>query len=140
MIAWLLAGCLAPPEAVEMPLGDPALFAEAAQPVLASCANPACHGDPGRPLEVYAEHLHRLDPDDTWRDLPLTSEEVWLNQCRASAFVVALDDPEDSEILTKPLAPEAGGVAHGGGTWFSDPANPDYQALLSWIDTAWRAP
>ncbi len=138
MILMLLVACVGEPSSEALALGDAAVFAERAQPVLATCANPACHGNPDRPLEVYAEHLHRLDREDTWRDLPLTPEELWLNQVSASAFALALDAPEDSALLRKPLAPEAGGVMHLGGALFGEPSNPDYRALYDWVRTAWE--
>ncbi|MHC4933735.1 MAG: ethylbenzene dehydrogenase-related protein, partial [Planctomycetota bacterium] len=43
-------------------------------------------------------------------------------------------DPTNSLILTKPLDPGAGGVAHQGGIFFSSTLDPDYQKILSWIN------
>jgi hypothetical protein len=42
-------------------------------------------------------------------------------------------DPERSRLLLKPLTPEAGGMAHTGGTYWSSRDNPEYQAILKWI-------
>ncbi|MDH4037234.1 MAG: hypothetical protein OEX18_08095 [Candidatus Krumholzibacteria bacterium] len=43
-------------------------------------------------------------------------------------------DPAASPLLVKPLAEGAGGAAHGGGNAFSSTDDPDYQALLAWIE------
>ena len=41
--------------------------------------------------------------------------------------------PETSRLLLKPLAPEAGGLGHTGGTYWTSRDEPEYQALLKWI-------
>jgi len=46
------------------------------------------------------------------------------------------DTPALSELLRKPLAPAAGGLAHQGGTIFASTADPDYQTILGWISAA----
>ncbi len=43
------------------------------------------------------------------------------------------DDPEDSLLLRKPLAIEAGGIEHGGGEKFHDQTDFAYQSFLSFI-------
>ncbi len=134
----LLLGCLPVTDGAPLPLGDQARFVSEAQPVLAGCANPACHGSADRPLEVYAVHLHRMDPADTWRDLPLTPEELFWNQVRASAFLWDLAAAEESPLLRKPLAPAAGGTEHVGGVRFEDTSDAEYRALAAWIDHALR--
>jgi hypothetical protein len=40
---------------------------------------------------------------------------------------------EFSSLLTKPLAPAAGGVQHLGGTQFQRTDNPDYRKIVAWI-------
>ncbi|MHC5064423.1 MAG: hypothetical protein ACYTG5_10665 [Planctomycetota bacterium] len=47
--------------------------------------------------------------------------------------VVDLQNPANSEILTKPLDPSQGGVSHNGGTYFATTSDPDYQKILAWI-------
>lgn len=42
-------------------------------------------------------------------------------------------DPEGSRLLRKPLATEAGGLAHTGGTYWRSREDPDYAAVLKWI-------
>lgn len=41
--------------------------------------------------------------------------------------------PETSRLLRKPLAPEAGGLDHTGGTFWDSQDDPQYQSILSWI-------
>ena len=43
--------------------------------------------------------------------------------------------PETSRLLRKPLAPEAGGLDHTGGTFWESTQDPQYQAILSWINS-----
>src|SRR5688572_12304121 len=42
-------------------------------------------------------------------------------------------DPESSRLLLKPLTPEAGGLGHTGGTYWTSRNDPEYQAILKWI-------
>jgi hypothetical protein len=42
-------------------------------------------------------------------------------------------DPESSRLLRKPLSPEAGGLAHTGGTYWTSRTDPEYVAILNWI-------
>jgi hypothetical protein len=46
---------------------------------------------------------------------------------------VDVGNPPASLILTEPLAAGAGGTAHGGGDFFLDTMDADYQTILSWI-------
>lgn len=41
--------------------------------------------------------------------------------------------PEASRLLIKPLAPNAGGSGHTGGTYWNSRDDPEYQAVLTWI-------
>ncbi|MEE2790177.1 MAG: hypothetical protein VX453_00925 [Acidobacteriota bacterium] len=42
-------------------------------------------------------------------------------------------DPESSRLLQKPLAQNAGGLAHTGGTFWTSTDDPEYGRLLQWI-------
>ena len=42
-------------------------------------------------------------------------------------------DPENSRLLRKPLAPQAGGLGHTGGTFWTSKDDPEYQQMLGWI-------
>lgn len=43
--------------------------------------------------------------------------------------------PESSRLLLKPLAPDAGGLAHTGGSYWASTDDPEYVALLNWIQS-----
>ncbi|MEE2637594.1 MAG: hypothetical protein VYE68_10210 [Acidobacteriota bacterium] len=42
-------------------------------------------------------------------------------------------NPDNSRLLLKPLAPEAGGLPHTGGTYWTSTDDPEYGAFLQWI-------
>ncbi|MAG72482.1 MAG: hypothetical protein CL471_19640 [Acidobacteria bacterium] len=44
-------------------------------------------------------------------------------------------DPEASRLLRKPLGAGAGGLTHTGGTYWTSPEEPEYVALLEWIES-----
>lgn len=134
----LAAACVTGPGGEPLALDvDYAVFVEDVQPVLSDrCANPACHGAQGRPLEVYAVHQHRLDPAEVFADTPLTPAELSLNFHRACGFLVDLERDDDCLLVRKPLAEAAGGVAHEGGDVWSDSSSPELQALRDWIEGA----
>ena len=43
-------------------------------------------------------------------------------------------DPVASPLIMKPLAPECGGPGHAGGYTFTELDDPDYLAILAWIE------
>ena len=133
-----LGGCVEGPGLdAPWPEGDTDRFQAEVQPVLADqCANPSCHGDVGRPLELFAVHQHRLDPTDVFLDTPLTWDELILNEERALTFIEAGADPETSPLLRKPLAVGQGGAPHAGGDQFARTDDDGYLALRAWIATA----
>jgi hypothetical protein len=47
--------------------------------------------------------------------------------------LVNTGNPESSRLLLKPLTPEAGGLGHTGGTYWTSRNDPEYQAILKWI-------
>ncbi len=142
LLALVLASCVSGPGAGELvATPDPDWFVEDVQPVLVeSCATSSCHGDPARPLELYAIHHNRLDETITHCDVPLTAEEERINFERTSAFVheLAWDGAvaNDSALLHKPLDPNQGGSDHTGGVQFFDPTESDYIAVQAWIADA----
>lgn len=134
MLPLLACGLEVEPEPLP-PLGDLEIFTRLAQPVLeVRCANPACHGRPDRPLEIYAVQQHRLEESALFSSLPLSSEELWRNALRAAAFVGDLEDG-GSSLLDKPLAESAGGLPHTGGDVLFDASERDYTDLLAWTQT-----
>ena len=52
--------------------------------------------------------------------------------------LVDIEHPEQSLLLLKPLAEDAGGVEHGGGDKFHDLGDPAYQDFLQWLQR-WSA-
>ncbi len=128
-----LLACLSPAEQA-LELRDLESFEDQVQPVLAArCANPSCHGDAERPLELYALHFHRMDSAMLHRDTPLDHDELRANALRVLGVGVGLE-PARSPALRKPLAVEAGGQEHVGGALFGDTGAVDYRSLRSWLE------
>jgi hypothetical protein len=50
------------------------------------------------------------------------------------AKLVNASDPPSSKLLRKPLAAGAGGEGHTGGTFWESTDDPEYQAVLEWIE------
>ncbi len=94
------------------------------------CATLDCHGDPGRPLRLYAETGLRAVGRD--RSLPLDADEIAQN----IAAIVELDpsaDPDHHILVLKPLAPDAGGMEHVGDTIWAARSDPGYVCLREWL-------
>ena len=131
------AACVSGPgEMAAPPAPDWDMWVDEVQPVLAEhCANPSCHGNVDRPLEVFAVHRHRLDPADTYLDAPLTTEELTVGYEKARAMIVPGEYADDCLLLRKPEPTHLGGAPHQGGVQFEAPEyDPDYQALRVWIE------
>lgn len=137
-LIFAFAACVqGPEEGAPFPVGDLARFETEVQPTLsASCANPSCHGQALRPLQVFAPFQHRLDPALLWRDLPLTQDELTRNQERALALIAGVAAAEESLLLRKPLAAEAGGMSHEGGVVFEDRSDAGWITLHGWAEAA----
>lgn len=112
-------------------------YVDEVQPIFAEhCANPSCHGTEDRPLEVYAVHRHRLDPDDVFLDAPLTSQELRLGFERTRALLVPGESASAALLVRKPLPESYGGAPHAGGVQFGDTWSEDYLTLWAWIADA----
>lgn len=48
--------------------------------------------------------------------------------------LVNASDPARSKLLTKPLAPQAGGESHSGGSFWESTEDPEYQVVRQWIE------
>ena len=132
VVAALVAACNAPDQGAQtLPAGDVASFAADIQPIMTdSCASLDCHGDPGRPLRLYAERGLRLEA--ALRDTPITQEEIAHN---VGAFLgVSPGAVADHLALLKPLAIDAGGMEHLGGDLWSSPEHPHYAAIRGWLE------
>ena len=100
----------------------------------ARCSLGGCHGRAERPLALYAPGAYRADPERTYLDEPLDAFELLENARRISAFAGDLR-AADTLVIRKPLAIEAGGVWHGGGSVFVDDTDPSCRALVGWLDS-----
>ena len=61
-----------------------------------------------------------------------TAEQTRLNFAMITKLVNTAA-PERSRLLAKPLAPEAGGLGHTGGTFWKSRDDAEYQTVLKWI-------
>ncbi len=132
----LLGACLGGPEPGLEPLhsADLDYFGARVQPILDErCANPSCHGSSARPLEIFSIHQHRLDLSEVFMDGQLSAQEQWLNFQSARAFIQSSVATEDCALIKKPLAPNAGGAIHGGGTQYTSPTDPEILTLMQWV-------
>lgn len=112
-------------------------FRDQVQPLFeARCANPSCHGNERRPLEIYAPLQHRREPSQLFVDGPLTSRELEINFARTCMFLAQASEASDCELVSKPLASEAGGIDHSGVVVYERLDDPELQPLLDWIDHA----
>ena len=72
-------------------------------------------------------------------ETPETNDGWTIDQSRRNFDVVSqlinTDDPENSRLLLKPLAPEAGGLPHTGGSYWTSRDDAEYGALLQWIQS-----
>lgn len=136
----VLACALEQPPPLALPVGDPAVFAGRAGPVLERrCAEPSCHADASRPFALFAPGRRRADPDRLHLREPLTADEVAAN-ARAVAGL-ALEPLrtgqaiETMPVLCKPLRVGVGGCGHLTGPLFLGPDDRDYRGLLDYAVT-----
>ena len=70
-------------------------------------------------------------------ETPETAAGWTSEQSRRNLDVIGLlintADPESSRLLQKPLAQQAGGLPHTGGTFWTSTDDPEYGRLLQWI-------
>ena len=70
-------------------------------------------------------------------ETPATDAGWTVEQSRKNFDIVTklvnTKDPESSRLLLKPLATQAGGFTHTGGTYWKSREDPEYQTLLKWI-------
>ncbi|MEE9385780.1 MAG: hypothetical protein V3V08_20415 [Nannocystaceae bacterium] len=139
----LTIACVEDPGAiVVIPRGNYDRFVETVQPVLADrCSQSSCHGTTGRPFWVYSVRDLRLGDASG----PLSTKELEANHLCARSFLSDMPGssnpadaahPEDSALLTKPLAVREGGVRHASGPVFERRSEHGYAALLAWVQVA----
>jgi hypothetical protein len=83
----------------------------------------------------------------TWQTRPMrfsletpAADDGWtIEQSRRNFDIVTklvnTQNPEASRLLLKPLASQAGGLNHTGGTFWPSREHPEYGALLKWIQS-----
>lgn len=125
------------------------------------CANLGCHSPqtPARQLRLYARWQEREFPIHSGsQDLellhdcsqgfpasatcdrhPLTALEWATNFDSARLFAIGVDSGADSELVTQPLAEEAGGLTHDGFDIWASTSDVRYQTLVEWLDGATEA-
>ncbi len=69
-----------------------------------------------------------------------TTEAGWTTEQSRRNFDVVTQlvntaNPETSRLLLKPLAANAGGLGHTGGTYWTSTSDPEYLSLLGWIES-----
>lgn len=133
VIASLLAGC-------SFEQGDPipiaeldadAYVAEVHPVVRYGCASLDCHGDLNRPLRLYSEDGLRWNA--SLRGEPLAAEEVEWNVAALAGFDPEAPSVDTNLVLLKPLAVDAGGVAHEGGDRWPNREDPSYVCMHGWL-------
>ena len=138
--AFGLSGCIDDSgDPLPLPDADLEVFVDEVQPVLAQdCSKDSCHGDPGRPLGLYAVGAARIEAqlEDTEEDL--TQEELSANHTRARGFLVGIEGPEHSLLVTKPLPVADGGTVHDPGPVFESDVDHRYVVMLDWVALAFE--
>ncbi|MEM9191396.1 MAG: hypothetical protein AAGF12_19650 [Myxococcota bacterium] len=136
-------GCADTALEAEPPELDRAVFETQVYPVLLrDCGFPSCHASSDRFFQVYGPGRTRLDPSVGLNDAP-TPDELSQAFDRSRSMAASTPVPEESLLLRKPLAEEAGGAGHEGLDAFGrnvylDPTDPGYRVLVCWA-TANRA-
>ncbi len=99
---------------------DYEVFASTIDPILSShgCDNATCHGGGIR-------GTFELSPNGA-KNVQFDFEQARL---QVNGYM-----PEQSALALKPLAPECGGPGHAGGYVFTELDDPDYLAILAWIE------
>ncbi|MBL8621029.1 MAG: hypothetical protein JNK64_06980 [Myxococcales bacterium] len=136
-----IAACaVEPPPPVALPVGDPAVFAARAEPVLERrCADASCHADADRAFALYSPGRRRADPARQFLHEPLTPDELAANARVVAGLALEplrAGEPIDAcPVLCKPLAIDAGGCGHVPGPLFRGADERDYQGLRAYVAT-----
>ncbi len=94
--------------------------------IQSSCAYGTCHGSP------QADFYFTCGDDDA---------QMQFNYAQAAGFVVGAGTAvEQSEILLRPLSPQAGGVTHTGGVFFASRDDATWKMLRDWALQVQDAP
>ena len=131
------------------PASDPAaglsetVFKCNVEPILVrQCSFNACHGiayGPNAPdstaLRVYSPgKLRNFAPSNIDDEIQaLTADEEHGNFQSAAGFNFGVANVADNFLLRKPLPAGYGGYEHKGGAIWTDPSDPQYVAILTWL-------
>lgn len=132
-----LAACQTERDAFQVAERDFRAFREDVYPVLLrDCGFHTCHGAGERFFRVLGPGRARLDPAARAFDLP-SGDEVALSYQLALSMIDA-EHPQDSLLLRKPLAVEAGGANHLGADDFGRDVyrtvnDAGYLVLARWV-------
>ncbi len=77
-----------------------------------------------------ASNCHGTESNDLYLTCGTAPDQLRWNYYIASQYIA--QNPEDSEIVRRPLAPAEGGSFHEGGIIFTSVDDPNYQAILTW--------
>jgi HEAT repeat protein len=112
---------------------DFAYFVARVQPILERerSGQTRCMDCHGVSTNLSRHHLVRPLPSGQY------TESAARSNFASILSLVDFKDPEQSYILRKPLAQDAGGLeVHSGGKYWASKANPEYQTILAWINGA----
>jgi hypothetical protein len=109
-----------PPSGGQRYVLDYNVFTSQIDPILTArgCDNSSCHGGGIR---------------GTFELSPSNDNDPQFDFSQAS-LQVAPTNPPQSPLVMKPLAEECGGPGHAGGAAFTSLDDPDYLAILAWIE------
>ena len=130
----VLASCAVAPQAeLAHQSAETASYATELHPILeARCATLDCHGDPGRPLRLYADT--GLRARDDLRDAPMTDDELAANVAALFGVDPFAESAAEQLVLLEPLAVSAGGVHHEGDDIWSSREDPGYRCVASFLE------
>ncbi len=111
-------------------LGSDPLFDAASDPATADFAYFASNVSPVLGESCAGSNCHGASVNSLYLTCGTTPEQVRWNYFAASDYVAS--DTSASELLRRPLSPEAGGTYHEGGTIFDSTSDAAYQSLASW--------
>jgi hypothetical protein len=79
-------------------------------------------------LRFALEDMTEIGGSWSWTD------EQSMRNYEVVTQLVNASDPASSKLLLKPLSTDAGGEGHTGGNYWNSTDDPEYQAILEWIE------
>ncbi len=79
-------------------------------------------------LRFALEDMTEIGGSWTW------TEEQSMRNYEVVTQLVNASEPASSKLLLKPLSTDAGGEGHTGGNYWDSTNDPEYQAILEWIE------